>query len=455
VKRLLRWLAILTVVGGLLVAAVIWWRREPAIPERPPPPAAGTPAAYSGELPNVVLVIGCTVRRDQVTPYGGHPATTPFLSELAEHGVRFTDAISAAPWTRPAATAILTGHPFREVGMYEPATQGSSRKLADAVTTLAEIFDGAGYFTVGATSNPNLNRVFGLAQGFERYHESTELWRTGMKKVEGEIVVDRLLPVLDQRAPADAPVFVQLMLLDAHHPRRADRDSFSEFGVDVPREMTVYRAYLNRFDRAVRRLWVGLNERGFDDSNTLFVVVSDHGEGLHIPSNQGKAHGIFLVPGVLDMVWLTRGRGVASGVTVDGLASQIDVLPTLLGLTGLEAPDLPGRDWSDHLRQGGRTDRTRAFTETDFNRAEKSAIFSDERACEVRDKDGARTVGCFDRKADPYHVTPLPQPDVGLLGELDTWREEQAAAAEAWPWTEDAFPTREERLMLEQLGYVE
>ena len=33
--------------------------------------------------PNVVLIIGCTVRKDQITPYGGPEGLTPFLDGMA------------------------------------------------------------------------------------------------------------------------------------------------------------------------------------------------------------------------------------------------------------------------------------------------------------------------------------------------------------------------------------
>lgn len=457
-RHVTRMLAIVVVLG-LLVAVVATWRRAPpedrSGPNLPPPTANAAPA-HSGERPNVVLVIGCTVRRDQVSPYGGHPATTPFLSELAANGVLFRDAISAAPWTRPASTAILTGRPFREVGMAEPDESYNMRQLAPALTTLAEVFRAAGYWTIGATANPNLNRVFGFHQGFARYHQSTNLWRFGMHKVPGALVVDRSLDEIDRRPARDAPLYFQVMLLDAHQPGRVEPEILALFGGDdVSVRVVEYRALLHRFDMGVRRLWTGLRARGFDDTNTIFMVVSDHGEGIRWPSNQGLGHGNFLVPAALEMTWLVRGRGVAAGTTVDGLASQVDIFPTMLGLAGLDGYDGPGRDWSSQVRRGGRTTRTRAYTETDFHQADKSAIFSDDRACEVTVHAEARDVSCFDRKADRFHREPLATPHVELVRELDVWRDAQLAAAEVWPWTSDAFPTHEERAMLEQLGYIE
>jgi len=341
--------------------------------------------------------------------------------------------------------------------MFETETRSSTRRLAEAVTTMAEAFHAAGYFTIGATANPNLNRVFGFDQGFDRYHQTTSLWRFGMQKLPGALVVDLILPEIDHRPARDVPVYVQAMLLDAHHPRNADHVQPEAFGGDdVAPEVLVYRAFLHQFDGAVERLWNGLRERGYDDSNTIFVVVSDHGEGLHMPPNQGKAHGTFLVPSVLEMTWLVRGRGVPAGKSVDGLASQVDVFPTVVGLAGVDPPDdLAGHDWSQPIRTGTRTDRTRAFSETDFKRADKSAIFTEGRACEVRYRGVIAESACFDRTAEQFHYETLSTTDFDLVRELKEWRADQVAAAEAWPWSTDAFPSAEERAMLEELGYVD
>jgi hypothetical protein len=63
--------------------------------------------------------------------------------------------------------------------------------------------------------------------------------------------------------------------------------------------------------------------------------------------------------------------------------------------------------------------------------------------------------GCFDRKADPFHIQALPDPDPELVRELEEWRAQQKKAADAWQWTGDAFPSKEEKAMLEQLGYLD
>ena len=63
---------------------------------------------------------------DQLAPYGGRADVTPHLARLAAGGARFADAFTAAPWTKSAHTALLTGRYASSIGMVEP---GEGREL--------------------------------------------------------------------------------------------------------------------------------------------------------------------------------------------------------------------------------------------------------------------------------------------------------------------------------------
>src|SRR6185295_14677931 len=58
---------------------------------------------------NVLLVTIDTLRADRLGCYGFALARTPSIDRLAEEGVRFSDAISAAPITMPSHSTIMTG----------------------------------------------------------------------------------------------------------------------------------------------------------------------------------------------------------------------------------------------------------------------------------------------------------------------------------------------------------
>ena len=135
---------------------------------------------------NVVLIVGCTVRRDQVGVYGGPAGVTPFLDRFATQGTVFEDPIAAAPWTRAAGAAIHTGRHALSVGLVEPGPGLNERRLPADVDTIAERFASAGYHVIGGTSNPNLNQVFGFGQGFSAYVEPAQTWKQDRAKWASE-----------------------------------------------------------------------------------------------------------------------------------------------------------------------------------------------------------------------------------------------------------------------------
>jgi arylsulfatase A-like enzyme len=276
-----------------------------------------------------------------------------------------------------------------------------------------------------------------------------------MNKVPGFKLVDRLLVSLDART-ADAPVYLQLLLVDAHEPTSVEPAEVQPFAdANLPGRVLRYRVMLNRFDRYVQRLYNGLQARGFDDSNTVFVVVNDHGEGLEWPPEDGVGHGNFLYPTSVAMTWIARGEGIAPGRSIGGIASQVDVFPTLAALGGATGYDGPGVDRSPALRGDvDQTGSTRAFVDTDFQRADKIAVYTPDRACEINRRTTPPVERCFDRAADPYHRKPLDVPDEPLLAELRAWREDVDRQAAAFPYASNAFPSEEERQMLQALGYT-
>ena len=62
---------------------------------------------------NLVVWVADALRVDHVGCYGGN-VPTPTIDELAAGGVRFDQAISAAPWTAPSTASMITGlYPHR------------------------------------------------------------------------------------------------------------------------------------------------------------------------------------------------------------------------------------------------------------------------------------------------------------------------------------------------------
>ncbi|HHO53574.1 MAG TPA: hypothetical protein ENK18_22555 [Deltaproteobacteria bacterium] len=477
--------AVFNVISSALVGAALtglalrWLGGEPPEPPPEPPqprprvsdptvvlhdPLPDRPAAPRG-APNLVLVIGCTLRKDQTSVYGGPAVTTPFLKELSEQGTHFADMVNAAPWTRAASTAILTGHHPISLGMVDPGPARSEQRLPEQVVTLAEHLQAHGWATAGLTTNPNLNAIYGFDQGFDAYRQLEHLWRQRNIKLPGTLAVPWALELLDGLEPG-RPVFLQLVLVDAHLPFKAP-DPLMEAVADpsVPELVVGYRAVLRRLDDAVAQLAEALEQRGMDRDNTVFVVVNDHGEGLDWPRHHGRSHGRYLAPSAVGGVVVLRGPKVAVGHTVEGLASQIDLLPTLSSLLGIEPPEGPGHDWSAQVRgaQQG-TSRGEVYTDTWFRDVDRAAIYTDALACQLEfseprpDSGPGFVTGCFDRRLDPLHAEPLvgdPPPGEALMQRLRQWRIERAAEGASVGGGELVEPSAALNQQLEALGYLE
>lgn len=409
------------------------------------------------EAPNIVLVIGCTVRRDQITPYGGHPDATPFLSTFARAGARFEDAIAAAPWTKAASTALLTGHHAVSVGMVEPGPKRNHKILPEQVPTLAQRLHRKGWQTIGSTANPNLNTTFGLARGFERWHDS--LGAVHQDHRAGIDIVNEVLEKVDAR-DTSRPLMVQLMLTDTHTPRRPAPEHKAIFQNTEPAKLAGYRAAMHQFDAAVETLAKGLGERGINGTNTYFILIADHGEGLGTPAHHRDAHGMTLYPSVVRIPWMVRGPGIAENHVITGVASGVDLLPTVLSLLSLPFEDtLPGKDFSAQLRgESSTTNRQVAWSDSWFHETNRSSLWTPSTQCQLDfgsqpSKRDTHVDGCFDRKADPDFTKPSENAD--LYEQLRAWRNARTAELDTTGPGKEAQLDEATVNQLRALGYAD
>jgi arylsulfatase A-like enzyme len=98
--------------------------------------------------PNV-LFISMDDLNDWIEPLGGHAqARTPNLSRFAGEGVNFSNCMCVSPACLPSRTALLTGTPSYESGVYSNY-QYWREVMPDAVT-LPRYFSSNGYHSAGA-----------------------------------------------------------------------------------------------------------------------------------------------------------------------------------------------------------------------------------------------------------------------------------------------------------------
>jgi arylsulfatase A-like enzyme len=341
---------------------------EPAVA---PPTEARPPAeAQASDAPRtVVLVIGCTLRADRIGAYGNpREGVSPYLDELAAQGALFEEMRSNAPWTRPSIGSLTTGRYPLVLGIDDPGPgMNTTRGVHPDFETLGEAFSRGGYTTIGATANPNANATFGMHQGFDTYHELAPLWREESSKIPGEEVVESLL---QSAAQVTGDLFLQAVLIDTHAPLSPAARVPRHFGLDVmtsPTRLDQYDAAVRIFSEAVEQLDEGLDELGRGERTLM--IVGDHGEGLHTPQHAAKAHGRFLYDANIGTPWIVSSPQVPPA-RIQGLASNVDVKPTLLDLGGVEPlAQVDGRSRAGLLREGGtETGETFVLSETYYSR---------------------------------------------------------------------------------------
>ena len=155
-------------LGRTFAGSEGWW---------PPRPAPGVDA------PNVVIVLCDDLGFSDLSCYGSE-IPTPNLDALAASGVQWTN-FHVTPMCSPTRAALLTGvNPHRagagHVANSDPGFPGYAAELADDVSTMAEIFRGAGYATLALgkwhltkdadMSDAGPKRSWPLQRGFDRYY---------------------------------------------------------------------------------------------------------------------------------------------------------------------------------------------------------------------------------------------------------------------------------------------
>ena len=312
--------------------------------------------ACGGEAPrpaNLVLVMIDTLRADKVSSYGAEVDTSPGLTRLAEKGVQFDSVIAQSSWTLPSVGSMLTSRYPRSLGLY---TEDGQMVPGDAVT-LAEVVQDAGYATFGFTANPNLNSRYNFHQGFDHYSDSSVVFHMrGDEPPEGSTsyldaplrsspeVFDAALEFA-RTMNGSRPAFIQLNLMEVHEHKsdRYLREPYKKLfeGQESALYLRAVRQVTDDTEAFVNEL-AGLP--GWED--TLFVILSDHGEGLedHPDVVRSKGHGALLygsnisVPWILyNPLWQGSDPGPA-GQRVTQTLRLLDVLPTLLDVLQLEAP---------------------------------------------------------------------------------------------------------------------
>lgn len=287
--------------------------------------------AKPGKQPNLVVVMMESMSAEYMAHFGNTQGITPNLDRLASEGLLFSrlyatgtrtvrglEALSAALPPQPGAAVV------RWPNVSNLNTLGSA--LAGHGWTPNFIYGGYGMFD-------NMNSYFDN-QGYKITDRTA--FQEGLVHFENvwgvadEHLFDQVLINMDKDIADGKPFFAHVMTTSNHRPF-----TYPDGRIDIvspgKREGGVkYADYaIGRFiEMAKKKPW-------FD--NTIFVFVADH-----CASSAGKSKIPVYRYHIPAIVYAPK---IISPRTVDTLASQIDLAPTLLAMLGLTGDDhFVGRD---------------------------------------------------------------------------------------------------------------
>ncbi len=312
------------------------------------------------------------LRPDHLGCYGYARETSPNIDRLAANGVLFENAFSSTSWTLPAHAALFTGLADSVHGCTD-----TNMRLDERLVTMAERFRAAGYATAGFFSGPYLHPVFGLGQGFDVYEDCTSYPKLsaryakengtvdGMKiwtASHNDITSPRVYKAVRHwlRSNERTPFFLFIHLWDVHYDfmppppynRMFDpdydgtitsRDFLNNPAINknMPRRdlehlIALYDGEIAWTDEHIGKIMSELSDLGLTDS-TVVVLLSDHGTEFF--EHGLKGHRETLYDEVIHIPLIIRWpQRLPTGARLEPQVRIVDVLPTVLELAGLEAP---------------------------------------------------------------------------------------------------------------------
>jgi len=364
----------------------------------------------------------CTLRADHLGSYGYERDVSPNIDRLAAGGFRFERVLAQAPWTKSSIAAMITGMYPRSLNIEDPENHENYRRLHDSFTTLAEIMQEHGYHTVGVTANPNTAAVFNMDQGYDAYEDPGVLWQDDYKKGgvwNSEKVSSLFLDHLRDR-PAGEKFFAHLVFIDVHTPRihKLDLEPGDNFELPSPGRRTTLDTYdlqISFLDKNIGRLLGDLERLGHAE-DLLVIVNSDHGEGLGDRSWLDRGHSLQVYNSTIWVPWIIHHpRLDPVAPSHPSLVRQIDMLPTVLELLGIEergaegALDaLAGASRATDIRSSRSSAAvTASFVRTQFVGADKAAVVTPDYKLILNfDYQKKMKSRLFDSERDKYYFPP-------------------------------------------------
>jgi arylsulfatase A-like enzyme len=328
--------------------------------------------AAATEKPNIIFVLFDDMGYGQPKCYReGTEFKTPNLDRLAQEGMRFTDAHSAASVCTPTRYGVLTGRYPSRIGQYGVLTTYSPPIIPTTRLTVASLLKQNGYDTacIGKwhlgmdwSGKPGNEKTVPVgtklvtspnAASFDYFFGFTHARNIGTV-IEQDMVVantgevetqpllaKKTVEFLDHPARKEKPFFLYLPICPPHTPIVPAPEFVGKSGTKGKENQ--YGDWLYQGDWVLGQVLEALERQKLAD-NTLIIVSSDNGAaGRSYAPLRGSKSSIY--EGGHREPFLVRWPGkIKAGAVCDDTICLNDLMATCAEIIGAKLPDDAGED---------------------------------------------------------------------------------------------------------------
>lgn len=315
--------------------------------------------------PNILFMISHDSGR-KFSNYG-YKIATPHFDALAKKSIQFDNYFCPAPQCSPSRGSILTGKYPHNNGLMGLAHLGFSIN-GDNVTLPKALHDGGYETTLLGLSHETINEPPKIEDRI--FSSTTELGYDNYISVEGDRaprVADSVIDYLSAREDS-RPLYLNVGFFETHR----DFDEYQPYADDTcdvevfdflrdtsetEEDVALFNGSMKILDAAVGKI-VDYVENSRYKNNTIIVFTTDH--GVAFPGAKGTLKDSGLETALL----ISIPGNSQKDVKKEALLCNIDLMPTLLELVGVEAPaGIDGRSFANLLNNPIDIGRTEFFTE--------------------------------------------------------------------------------------------
>lgn len=290
---------------------------------------------------NVVVIFMESLAWNKLSVTNPDIDPTPFVKELAERSILFTHFFAPTSATARAVFATVTGIP--DVTSFK--TSSRNPLVVDQHLVINALADYEKYYFIGGSASwgnirgileHNLTDVHMYEEGAFENERRNDVW--GISDLDLFREANRVLT--EEQQTLKKPFFAFIQTSGYHRPYTIPEDNAGFVSKDIGSDLAHRRSFVSvdeynslRFsDHALREFFKLVEKEDWYD-NTIFFIFGDH--GLSAPQSENMPRGYVDLNLINHQIPLIiAGSPVKKARVIDAVASQVDILPTAMGLLG-------------------------------------------------------------------------------------------------------------------------